>query len=204
MTTIRKGSKGDAVKTLQNKLNLLADGIFGNLTEEAVKEFQKANGLTADGIVGEKTWAKLGVTNTRSITKIIVHCSATPKGEDYTTDDIKKWHLQNGFSDIGYHYVVYRDGSVHKGRDEKISGAHTTGQNTCSIGVCYIGGCPARTDKDWQRKGEDTRTDAQKSALLELLKELKAKYPQAVIYGHRDFAAKSCPSFDAKSEYREV
>lgn len=204
METLKKGSRGASVKTLQTKLNLLADGIFGNLTDEAVREFQKANGLTVDGIVGDKTWAKLGVTNPRNITKIIVHCSATPKGEDYTTDDIKKWHLQSGFSDIGYHYVVYRDGTVHKGRDEKIAGAHTTGQNTCSIGVCYIGGCPARSDAAWQNKSEDTRTDEQKAALLKLLKELKAKYPQAGIYGHRDFAAKACPSFDAKSEYREV
>lgn len=86
MTTLKKGSRGAEVKTLQQKLNLAADGIFGSLTEEAVKEFQKNNGLTVDGIVGQKTWEKLGVSyNPRNIKEIIVHCSATPEGKDYTT-----------------------------------------------------------------------------------------------------------------------
>lgn len=86
MTTLKKGSRGAEVKTLQQKLNLVADGIFGSLTEEAVKEFQKNNGLTVDGIVGQKTWEKLGVShNPRNIKEIIVHCSATPEGKDYTT-----------------------------------------------------------------------------------------------------------------------
>lgn len=206
MTTLKKGSRGNEVKILQQALNLYPDGIFGPLTEEAVKEFQKANGLTADGIVGTKTWARLNVPNPRYITKIIVHCSATPEGEDFTADDIKKWHLDRGFSDIGYHYVIYRDGSVHKGRHEKISGAHTTNQNTCSIGICYIGGnIPRKEDpKNWTSKPKDTRTDEQKEALQELLKELKKKYPQAVVYGHMDFANKSCPSFDAKTEYANL
>lgn len=202
MTTLKKGSRGEDVKILQNKLNIMADGIFGVLTEEAVKEFQQSHGLTVDGIVGAKTWEALGVsTNPRNITKIIVHCAATPEGKDYTVEQIRDWHLKRGFADIGYHYVVYRDGSIHKGRDEKIAGAHTTGQNTCSIGVCYIGGCVNDSDPNWNKKPKDTRTPAQKEALLHLLKELKAKYPKAIIYGHRDFAAKACPSFDAKTEY---
>ena len=86
MTILKKGSKGAEVKTLQQKLNLMADGIFGSLTEEAVKEFQKNNWLTADGIVGQKTWDKLGVSyNPRNIKEIIIHCSATPEGKDFTT-----------------------------------------------------------------------------------------------------------------------
>lgn len=210
MTTIQKNSRGEAVKTLQHFLHLNVDGIFGPLTEEAVKEFQKQNGLTADGIVGEKTWEKIldipstlasTTTNPRNIKEIIVHCSATPKGEDYTVDNIRAWHKERGFTDIGYHYVVYRDGTVHTGRNEAISGAHCTGHNTISIGVCYIGGCPERSVQNWSAQSEDTRTSAQKSALVTLLKKLKAKYPQAKIYGHRDFANKSCPSFDAKKEY---
>ena len=206
MKTLSKGSRGDEVKTLQSKLNLLADGIFGSLTEEAVKEFQRANGLTVDGIVGAKTWERLGVTNPRNITKIIVHCSATPEGEDFTVDDIRKWHLDRGFSDIGYHYVIYRDGTIAKGRDEKIAGAHCTGQNTCSIGICYIGGnIPREEDpKNWSSKPKDTRTEAQNQSLLKLLKELKGRYPQAVVYGHRDFESKACPSFDAKKEYSNL
>ncbi len=199
MTTLKLWCKGSEVKTLQSKLNLIADGIFGPITEEAVKDFQKKNGLTVDGIVGPNTWAKLGVTQSRYINEIIVHCSATAEGKDFTVADIKKWHLARGFSDVGYHYVIYRDGSINKGRDESKIGAHCTGHNSYSIGVCYIGGCAAdgKTPKD-------TRTDAQKKALLELLRELKKKYPKASIHSHRDYANKACPSFDATKEYKNI
>lgn len=200
MTTLKRGSKGEEVKTLQRKLNLIADGIFGPITEEAVKAFQKVNGLTVDGIAGPKTWAKLGIpSNKRNITEIIVHCSATAEGKDFTTAQIKQWHLARGFSDIGYHWVIYRDGSVHPGRDESKIGAHCTGHNSYSIGVCYIGGCT--TDGVTPK---DTRTVAQKTALLKLLKELKSRYPKATIHGHREFANKACPSFDAKKEYSNI
>ena len=199
MTTLKKGSRGNDVKTLQSKLNLIADGIFGSLTEEAVKEFQKKNGLTADGIVGPGTWAKLGVTQSRCINEIIVHCSATAEGKEFTVDDIKKWHLARGVSDIGYHYVIYRDGTIHKGRDESKIGAHCTGHNSYSIGVCYIGGCTSdgKTPKD-------ARTDKQKASLLSLLRELKKKYPKASIHSHKDYAVKACPSFDATKEYSQI
>lgn len=135
----------------------------------------------------------------RKINEIIVHCSATPEGKDYSVDNIRQWHLQRGFSDIGYHYVIYRDGSIHTGRDESIIGAHCTGHNANSIGVCYIGGCASdgKTPKD-------TRTAQQKQSLVKLLKELKTKYPQASIHGHRDFANKACPSFDATKEYSSI
>lgn len=199
MTTLKLGSRGNEVKTLQSKLNLIADGIFGPITEEVVKDFQKKNGLTTDGVVGPSTWNKLGVTNSRYINEIIVHCSATAEGKDFTVADIKKWHLARGFSDIGYHYVIYRDGSINKGRDESKIGAHCTGHNSHSIGVCYIGGCASdgKTPKD-------TRTAAQKAALVKLLKQLKAKYPRAKIYPHYKFAAKACPSFNAEEEYKNI
>ena len=135
----------------------------------------------------------------RKIDKIIVHCSATPEGKDYSVDTIRKWHLQRGFSDIGYHYIIYRDGSIHIGRDEFVIGAHCKGHNSNSIGVCYIGGCASdgKTPKD-------TRTSEQRQSLLNLLKELKVKYPKASIHGHRDFANKACPSFDATKEYSSI
>ena len=136
----------------------------------------------------------------RKINKIIVHCSATPEGKDIKTETIKDWHVNgNHWKDIGYHYVIELDGSIHKGRDESVVGAHCSGQNENSIGVCYVGGVA----KDCKTP-KDTRTDAQKHSLLELLKELKAKYPNATIHGHREFAAKACPSFDAKSEYKDI
>ena len=197
---LKLGSRGNEVKVLQEKLNLKADGIFGPLTEEAVKDFQRSNGLEVDGIAGAGTLSKLNLSvNKRTIKELIVHCSATPEGKDYSVDTIRQWHLQRGFSDIGYHYVIYRDGSIHIGRDESIIGAHCTGHNTNSIGVCYIGGCASdgKTPKD-------TRTTEQKQSLVKLLKELKTKYHKASIHGHRDFSSKACPSFDATKEYSSI
>lgn len=200
MTTLKLGSKGSDVKILQTKLNLIADGIFGKITEEAVKDFQKLHGLTVDGIVGANTWNKLGTPAVkRNIKEIIVHCSATPEGKDFTVADIRKWHLQRGFSDIGYHYVIYRDGTVNKGRSENITGAHCTGHNSISIGICYIGG----VEKDGKTP-KDTRTDTQKKSMLILLKGLKRRFPLAKIYPHYKFAAKACPCFNAEEEYKNI
>ena len=134
----------------------------------------------------------------RKITKIIVHCADTPEGRDDKAADIRRWHKARGFNDIGYHYVVDLDGTIEPGRDVTIAGAHTTGHNADSIGVCYIGGA------DTDMKPKDTRTEEQKTALRLLLKYLVQKYPGATIYGHRDFAQKACPSFDAKTEYEDL
>lgn len=197
---LKLGSRGNEVKALQEKLNLKADGIFGPITEEAVKDFQRANGLEVDGIVGANTISKLNLSvNKRNIKELIVHCSATPEGKDFTVSQIREWHLQRGFSDIGYHYVIYRDGSIHTGRDESVIGAHCTGHNTNSIGVCYIGG--VATDG---KTPKDTRTEAQKISLLKLLSELKKKYSKAKVYPHYKFAAKACPSFNAEEEYKNI
>lgn len=200
------GSRGDVVKQLQRALNLIDDGIFGKLTEEAVKAFQRANGLKPDGVVGEKTWAKLPTLGSglqmskRSIDKIIVHCTATPEGRIETVDSIRRMHKANGWSDIGYHYVVYLDGTIHDGRNVNLIGAHCEGYNAHSIGVVYVGGC------DKKLNAKDTRTDKQKAALLKLLKDLRKMYPKAKIYGHRDFdkKGKQCPSFDATNEYKNI
>jgi N-acetylmuramoyl-L-alanine amidase len=135
----------------------------------------------------------------RNIKEIIVHCSATPEGRNVDVAEITKWHLARGFKTIGYHYVIYLDGSVHKGRNEDEVGAHCLNHNTISIGICYIGGL----SKDG-KTSKDTRTEAQKVALLELLKELKSRYPQAKIHSHRDFAQKDCPCFDATKEYASL
>lgn len=142
----------------------------------------------------EKTKGKL-----RTIDKIVVHCSATPKGRDVSVDTIRKWHVEErGFSDIGYHWVVELDGSINKGRHESKSGAHAKGYNSRSIGVCYVGGV------DSNMKAKDTRTEAQKEALHCLLVDLKGRYPNAEIVGHCDLSKKDCPSFDAKSEYKDI
>ena len=201
MKILKRGSKGDDVKRLQEALKLYPDGIFGKLTEEAVKQFQTKYGLTPDGIVGEKTWdlinANVGLKKTRrSINEIIVHCTASKEGVNMDVAAIRRMHIrERGWSDIGYHYVVYLDGSVHEGRDVNISGAHCKNHNTHSIGVVYVGGL------DKSGKAKDTRTQAQKEGLLKLLKQLKSLYPKATIHGHREYANKACPCFDAKKEY---
>ena len=136
----------------------------------------------------------------RSIDKLIVHCSATREGRHIDVDTIRRWHVDGrGWSDIGYHYVIYLDGSVHDGRPIERSGAHTIGQNRNSIGICYIGG----VKKDGKTP-KDTRTEEQKLALEQLLLDLKCEYPDATVHGHRDFAPKACPSFDATTEYKWI
>lgn len=203
MELYKVGSRGEVVKQIQKALNIYPDGIYGINTKEAVMAFQRKHGLTADGIVGAKTLALLIPSrlkrSKRMINEIIVHCSATPEGKDFTVSDIRRWHKQQGWSDIGYHYVVYRNGHVEPGRDVDLGGAHCTNHNTHSIGVCYIGGCA----KDGKTP-KDTRTLAQKAALLSLLKDLRELYPKAKIHGHRDFANKACPSFDATTEYKMI
>lgn len=131
----------------------------------------------------------------RKISKIIIHCAATPEGSDFTVQQIDSWHRQRGFRCIGYHFVIYRDGSVHVGRPIEQSGAHTSGHNAHSIGICYIGGCAAdgKTPKD-------TRTQAQKDALVKLVRELRSQFPGATVHGHNEFAAKACPSFNVQNE----
>jgi len=135
----------------------------------------------------------------REINEIIVHCSATREGQEISVDTIRQWHIRRGWSDIGYHFVIYLDGSVHEGRPLERIGAHTIGHNRNSIGVCYIGGMNKK-----YTKAKDTRTAAQKESLKNLLMSYKNKYKDIKIYGHRDFANKACPSFDATSEYKWI
>lgn len=127
----------------------------------------------------------------RRIDKIIVHCTATPAGREVTVADVRAWHKARGFRTIGYHYLVYLDGTVHAGRRESEVGAHCLGQNARSIGVCYVGGLDAATGEP-----RDTRTAAQRRALRELVGSLRRRYPNATVHGHREFAAKACPCFD--------
>lgn len=136
----------------------------------------------------------------RTIKYLVVHCSATPEGRDVDAKTIKSWHLNQGWSDIGYHYIIKLNGTVEKGRSDSVPGAGVKNYNKESIHICYIGGC------DTSMKAKDTRTFQQKSALNTLLKKLKQQYPNAEILGHRDFpnVNKACPSFDAKSEYKSL
>ena len=129
----------------------------------------------------------------RKINSIILHCTATPEGKDYTVEDITRWHKERGFRTIGYHYVIYRDGSVHKGRKNSEIGAHCTGKNANSIGVVYIGGMTSDN-----KKPKDTRTTEQHKSLLELVQKLMRMYNLTIqdVHCHNEFAKKSCPCFN--------
>lgn len=133
----------------------------------------------------------------RKIDEIIIHCSSTPEGRDVTAANIDGWHRQQGFDCIGYHFVVRLDGRIEFGRPLEKAGAHVKGHNAHSIGVVYIGGI----DRNGQYA--DTRTPEQHVSLAVLLGFLVRAFPSVkAIRGHRDYAAKACPCFDARSEYQ--
>jgi N-acetylmuramoyl-L-alanine amidase len=131
----------------------------------------------------------------RAIHKIIIHCTATREGDDISVDTIRRWHLARGWSDVGYHYVIDIKGNINAGRPIELIGAHTKGQNKYSIGVAYVGGVEAdgKTPKD-------TRTKAQKDAIIRLVKKLKGCYPDVTIHGHNEFSNKACPSYNIQDE----
>jgi len=132
----------------------------------------------------------------RTISLLIIHCSATKEGKDFTAEDIDHWHRERGYSGgIGYHYVIRLDGTLECGRPEEVVGAHCKNHNAHSIGICYIGGL------DSQGKPADTRTDAQKATLRTLLASLKTRYPRALILGHHHLnPEKACPCYDPTKE----
>lgn len=135
----------------------------------------------------------------RTITLIIIHCSATPEGKDYTVQDVDRWHRAKGWKMIGYHYLVLLDGTIQQGRPEDMIGSHCLNHNKYSIGVCYVGGLDANGHP------KDTRTEAQKQSLRTLLQQLKSKYPNALIVSHHTFnPQKACPCFDAEHEYLQL
>ncbi|MDO4216156.1 MAG: N-acetylmuramoyl-L-alanine amidase [Bacteroidales bacterium] len=135
----------------------------------------------------------------REIRLIIVHCSAVKPSQTSSLRQIDEWHRAQGFHSCGYHYIVRRDGTVEKGRDETVVGSHCQGFNAQSIGICYEGGL------DENGTPKDTRTPQQKTTLLTLIKELKTRYPHAQVKGHHDFNPhKACPCFPAATEYGKL
>ena len=135
----------------------------------------------------------------RIITLIIIHCSAVPPYQESGVREIDLWHRQRGWKyGCGYHYVVRRDGSIETGRPLEMVGAHCLHHNSHSIGICYEGGL------DMAGRPDDTRTEAQKKAMRELLECLHRRFPKAVIAGHNMFnPMKACPCFDA-IEYADL
>ena len=142
----------------------------------------------------------------RKIDSIIVHCSATKAGQDFTAADIDRWHRERGFNGIGYHYVIRLDGRLEKGREIDLPGAHCKGWNERSIGLCYIGGL------DENGHPADTRTNVQKRVLYQVIMDLQREYTILQVLGHRDTSpdlngdgviepyeyVKACPCFDVR------
>lgn len=127
---------------------------------------------------------------------LVVHGAWTPVGMDIGAEEIRDWHLERGFRDIGYHYVIRRDGLLEDGRPLEQVGAHVRGHNHDSVGVCLVGGKPDEVREDWQ--WEFNYTGAQLVTLREIVEQLKKLYPDAEIRGHRDFdgVVKLCPGFN--------
>lgn len=113
---------------------------------------------------------------------LVVHCSATPANRDIGVAEIRAMHKAKGWRDIGYHYVIRRDGMVEKGRADTVMGAHVTGHNDGSLGICLVGGVKP------DLKAEINFTPAQFAALRELLTKLQGKFPGSRICGHRDLS----------------
>ncbi len=133
----------------------------------------------------------------RPVNLLVWHCTATPEGREVSVETIRSWHRARGFNDVGYHFIVHLDGTVSKGRPVEQAGAHVQGFNIGSIGCAYVGG----VDADNVNKAEDTRTEAQKAAMLKLTRDLVKKFPGIDrIAGHNEFSAKACPSFDVRRD----
>ena len=114
---------------------------------------------------------------------------------DCGRDEIDRWHRQQGWDGIGYHFVIRRNGALECGREEARAGAHCMGHNKDSIGICLIGGIKDGT------KSEPVAdyTKAQWETLKRLVSDLKVKYPKANIVGHCDYEPKkTCPNFNVK------
>ena len=139
-------------------------------------------------------------TNPRKINMIVLHCSATRENQNFTIEQLEACHKARGFRTIGYHFYITKDGTLYPGRPESQIGAHAKGYNAHSIGICYEGGLDAHG------RSKDTRTEAQKITMEELLRSLLVDYPDAEIVGHRDLpnVHKDCPCFDTKAWLKEI
>lgn len=137
-------------------------------------------------------WEKF-MTPRQTTTAIVIHCSATPAHMDIGADEIRQWHQAKGWGDIGYHWVIRRNGAIERGRDQWRQGAHEPHYNAYSVAICMVGG----VDEDG--KPEDNFTVAQYASLKTLVLGLMTEYPGInQVCGHRDAPEvdKACPSFE--------
>jgi N-acetylmuramoyl-L-alanine amidase len=129
---------------------------------------------------------------------LVVHCSATKPSMDIGLREIKRWHVDdNGWRDVGYHYIIRRNGEVELGRSNRDTGAHAAGYNHKSISLCMVGGMAE------DNSAENNFTAQQWTALLDLVKQIKVDYPEANVIGHNEISEKECPSFDVQQWKKE-
>jgi hypothetical protein len=136
------------------------------------------------------SWKKI-----QEVKFIVIHCADTPASMDIGVEEIRMWHLRRGWFDVGYQFIVRRDGTIEDGRPVDRPGAHARGFNHISLGICLVGG----------KDGEDNFTEDQRDALAGLVKGLKVAHPDAEVLGHRDLpnVNKLCPAFDARAWWAE-
>lgn len=134
----------------------------------------------------------------RPLSEIIIHATATqPKWMEGRTTrekvaEVRRWHMQDrGWKDIGYHYLIDRDGTLALGRPVDQVGAHTMDHNTGTIGVSLFGGFGSAATDEFS----DNFTTGQDKALRALIKDLSAMYKITKVSGHNEYAAKACPGF---------
>lgn len=137
----------------------------------------------------------------RDISQIVMHYSATYPDQDIGVAEIDLMHRQRGFAGVGYHYIIRRDGRIEPGRHEATQGAHVAGQNAHTIGICCIGGIERQTGPN---VGVDNRTPEQIAAQIRLTQGLLARYPGAIVLGHKDLAATQCPGYDVRTWWAEA
>lgn len=141
----------------------------------------------------------VSMKTTRYVDTLIVHCAATPPDMNIGVKEIREWHKERGFNDIGYHFVIRRDGVIEKGRPLDYIGAHVKGHNKGSIGVCLVGG----VDKDMKPKNNFTAP--QWISLERVIGDFKKTYPAGKIHGHNEFEKnKACPSFDVQKYLAKI
>lgn len=126
--------------------------------------------------------------------KVIIHCSYTKPDMNWGVEEIRRVHVdENGWSAIGYHYIIKRNGQVDRGRPHDAVGAHCRGENSHSIGICLIGGMAPDGSPAFNY------TKVQMNSLNVKIAELRKQYPEAGFFGHSDFSDKSCPVFDIQA-----
>lgn len=131
--------------------------------------------------------------NKRKVTNfIVIHCAATRPSMDVGVREIRQWHKQRGFFDVGYHFIIRRNGVIENGRQQDQVGAHVAGHNSESVGICLVGGVPENNVNGF----EANFTEAQMVSLKALVGKLQGDYKTAKVVGHHHLdSGKACPSF---------